>query len=103
MTRSQRDSDTVTGNPSIQASLGSLLADETRIRILQELYAASLEDSVTEGLTFSGLRRRVGVKDSGRFNYHLDQLCDQLVTKAGEEYRLTSVGRELVAALEEPS
>ncbi|MFC7072316.1 winged helix-turn-helix domain-containing protein [Halovenus rubra] len=84
-------------NPTLQAAIGSLLADETRIAILTELYAVS----DTEGLSFSTLRRQVGVSDSGRFNYHLDQLSGELVRKRDEKYTLTSVGKQLVMAFED--
>lgn len=90
-------------NPEIQASIGSLLADETRIQILRELYAVRVSDQDSSGLSFSTLRRRVGVSDSGRFNYHLKELSGQLVRKVDGEYSLTPVAERLVRALEEPS
>lgn len=86
--------------PTLQASIGSLLADETRIAILRELYAVTANDG-GEGLSFSTLRRRVGVSDSGRFNYHLDQLTGQLVRKTDDRYTLTRVGERLVHAFED--
>jgi len=60
----------------------SVLSDETRLRILFELVDAG----VGTGLTFSELRDRVGVQDSGRFNYHLDKLAGTFVEKVDDEY-----------------
>lgn len=89
-------------SPAAQASLCSLMADETRIRILRELYAVSVDETGREGLSFATLRRRSGVSDSGRFNYHLSQLTDELVRKHDDTYVLTPIGQRLVRALERP-
>lgn len=71
-----------------------LLADETRLAIVRELGDA-------EGsLSFAELRTRVGVRDSGRFNYHLDKLTDRLVSKANGGYVLTRAGRQIDGTLE---
>lgn len=53
----------------------ALVGNETRLRILLELWVAE------EPLTFSELRDRVGMRDSGQFNYHLNRLVGQLVRK----------------------
>jgi hypothetical protein len=89
--------------PATKASLCSLMADETRMRILQALYAVDSDSAQSDGLSFSTLRQRVAVEDSGRFNYHLDQLTTDLVTKRDDQYVLTSTGRRLVRALAEPT
>lgn len=89
--------------PAAKASLCSLLADETRMQILQALYTVSLDSSTPDGLSFSALRRRAAVEDSGRFNYHLDQLTADLVTKREDRYVLTATGKRLVRALAEPT
>jgi hypothetical protein len=57
------------------------LGDETRLRILIELGEAVSEGGPGSGLSFSELRERVGISDSGRFNYHLDKLEGRFVTK----------------------
>lgn len=67
----------------------SLLADETRIAILQSLWDAD------DGATFSELREAVGTGDSGRFNYHLDKLVGQFVKRTEEGYRLTQAGKRI--------
>ncbi|MFW6152937.1 MAG: winged helix-turn-helix domain-containing protein [Halobacteriota archaeon] len=71
--------------------LFDLLSDATRRRIIEELYVAS-----EPTLRFSELTRRVGVRDSGRFNYHLSRLRGSVVERTDEGYRLTDRG-ELVA------
>ena len=77
----------------------SVLGDETRVEILLELVAVAREEQVGSGLSFSALRDRVGVADSGRFNYHLDRLTGQFVTKHNGEYVARWPGLVLVAAL----
>lgn len=99
MHASNRPTNEPPDSPAIPASIGALLADETRIRILSELYVVRNIEAEPDGLRFSTLRRRVGVADSGRFNYHLDQLSDTLVMKTDDKYRLTPTGERLVRAL----
>ena len=73
-----------------------LVADETRFRILQALW-----DATTGGdraVSFSGLRERADVEDSGRFNYHLDQLTPRFVRRNGDGYELTYAGQQVVGA-----
>jgi hypothetical protein len=71
------------------------VADELRVRILRELWDAD------DPLSFSELRERVGVRDSGRFNYHLGELQGRFVEKADDAggYDLRFAGRKLVGAL----
>ena len=69
------------------------VADETRVQILRELWDAD------GPLSFSELRNRVGVRDSGRFNYHLGELRGRFVEKDEDGYDLRFAGRELVGAL----
>ena len=68
-----------------------LLADETRVRILTELATAWVED--WPGLLeFSELRARVGVADSGRFNYHLQELVGRFVDRREDRYKVNFDG-----------
>lgn len=69
------------------------LGDETRIRILRELGAAD------GWLSFSALRSRVDVDDSGRFNYHLDQLRGRYVENTDDGYLLTRAGLRVTGAI----
>lgn len=68
------------------------LGNETRVHILQALWEAD------ESLAYSELKERVGVRNSGQFNYHLDKLIDHFVEKTGAGYNLRVAGEEVVAA-----
>ncbi len=70
------------------------LADPMRVDILRALWDA--EDNEA---TFTELRDRVGVSDSGRFNYHLRKLTDRFVSKTDGGYRLTVAGSSVVGSL----
>lgn len=74
----------------------ALLGDETRVAILEAL-AGSAEDPQS----FAQLRERVGVEDSGRFNYHLGKLVGRFVEKDDDGYRLTFAGSRVVGAVYE--
>lgn len=71
----------------------SVLGDETRLEILLVLVKA--EDQ----LAFSELRDRVGVRDSGKFNYHLSQLTGHFVRKGDDGYTIKQTGRRVVEAV----
>ena len=71
-----------------------LLGNETRVAVLWALHDA------TDALSFSQLRDRVGVRDSGQFNYHLDKLVGTFVRR-GEAggYELTYAGWRVIGAI----
>lgn len=77
----------------------SVLGDETRLAILLELAGRSDPDRATRPVSFSELRRAVGVDDAGRFNYHLDQLQDTFVAKDDDGYRATVAGLEVASSI----
>lgn len=77
-----------------ETAVFDLLSDETRVETVATLAAAG------DGLRFSDLRRRVGARDSGRFNYHLGRLRGRLVEKRGDRYVLTERGEHVAAAVE---
>lgn len=87
-----------------QETAFSLLADETRVRIIRELgeATASPETGIPR-LSYADLKSRVDIRDSGRFNYHLTKLIGKYVVKEDEGYRLRWPGmvlyRTLVAGL----
>ncbi|MFC3960132.1 winged helix-turn-helix domain-containing protein [Halovivax cerinus] len=58
----------------------ALVGNETRLAILQALWAAD-----ERPVSFSDLRRAVGMRDSAQFNYHLQQLEGHFVTKVDGE------------------
>lgn len=74
------------------AKVFGLLSDETRLDIVRALAERNFEESGRPCLSFSELRDRVGVRDAGRFNYHLAQLRGSLVEKTPEGYALTDRG-----------
>ena len=78
--------------PSVAAEELSVLASEHRIRILQTLAGAE------SPLGFSDLRESVGMYDSGRFNYHLTELCGLFVRETNEGYELSHAGERVVLA-----
>ncbi|RQG96450.1 winged helix-turn-helix domain-containing protein [Natrarchaeobius chitinivorans] len=57
----------------------ALVGDETRLAILEALWAAD-----ERPVSFSELRRAVGMRDSAQFNYHLQQLTGHFVRKVEE-------------------
>lgn len=79
-------------DPTATASLFDLLSDETRVRIVAELYHQWQHSPDDKSLPFSALRERVDAADSGRFNYHLDQLRGILVCRCPEGYTLSPLG-----------
>lgn len=78
----------------------SVLGNETRMAILQALWNADVADRPQENiLTYSELRDLVGVVDSGRFNYHLNQLVGHFINKIDDGYQLREAGVYLIQAL----
>jgi DNA-binding transcriptional ArsR family regulator/bacterioferritin-associated ferredoxin len=75
------------------------LGDETRLGILIALADGLLERPDEPAMGFSELRRAVGIRDSGNFNYHLDELRGQFVTETGAGYRLSPAGVEVIGGI----
>lgn len=71
----------------------AVLGNETRMEILQTL------GSSAEPLPFSELRDRVGVSDSGQFNYHLGKLEGHFLRKGDDGYELRQPGRRVIEAV----
>lgn len=70
-----------------------VLGNETRIEILQTLGEAD------EALSFTELRDRVGIRQGGQFNYHLEKVVGHFVGKTEEGYILRQPGRRVVQAV----
>lgn len=77
---------------SPEAAFG-VLGDKTRMDILQVLGDAD------EPLSFSELRTRVGTRDSGQFNYHLQKLVGHFVAQTDDGYELRRSGERVVEAV----
>ncbi len=75
------------------------VGNETRVGIIKALVDHRRDDPRDPGLPFSELRDRVGMGDSGQFNYHLDKLRGAFVEGVDGEYRLTYAGRKLATTL----
>ncbi|WP_440991198.1 DUF7347 domain-containing protein [Haloarchaeobius baliensis] len=69
-----------------------VLAHEHRIAILRALAEAD------EPLSFSSLHTQVGMRDSGKFNYHLAKLCEYYVRETAAGYELGHAGERVVSA-----
>ncbi|WP_232703537.1 DUF7351 domain-containing protein [Halobacterium wangiae] len=83
-----------------QETAFSLLADETRVRIIKELGNATVSpDTGIPRLSYVDLKSRMNVRDSGRFNYHLQKLLGNYVAKEESGYRLRWPGMVLYRAL----
>lgn len=76
----------------------SILANETRLRIVRALAEAGEPGRIT-GLPYAELKAAAGVADNGRFNYHLDKLKELFIVKRDDEYHLQFTGRKIVRTL----
>ena len=70
----------------------ALLGNDTRVAILRALWEAHEPFSGDDAVSFSELRERVGVRDSGQFNYHLEKLAGRFVERTEEGYELRRRG-----------
>jgi hypothetical protein len=71
-----------------------VIANETRLDILEALWRAE-----ERPVSFSALHDEVDMRDSAQFNYHLQQLTDQFVTKTDDGYDLRHAGAQVVRAV----
>jgi len=72
----------------------SVVGNETRLSILEELWRTD-----ADAMSFSDLRRAVGMRDSAQFNYHLGELTDHFVRKGEDGYELQHAGEKVVTAV----
>jgi hypothetical protein len=70
----------------------SALTHEIRVAIVRELADAD------RPLPFTELKSRVDVRDAGRFNYHLTELCQHYVRDTPDGYELNHRGERVVIA-----
>jgi hypothetical protein len=71
-----------------------LVTDGTRRAILMTLWEAA-----DVPLGFTTLRRRSGIEESARFNYHLQRLSGPFVRDTGRGYCLTETGEQFITAM----
>jgi hypothetical protein len=72
----------------------SVIANETRLSILEALW-----QSPERPVSFSELRKEVGMRDSAQFNYHLQQLTDHFVVQTDAGYDFRQAGKKVVRAV----
>jgi hypothetical protein len=72
----------------------ALLGNETRIAILRVIASAD-----EETVPFSILRERVGIDDSGQFNYHLNKLTGYYVRRTTDGYALHQTGTDALEVI----
>lgn len=70
-----------------------VLAHELRIRILRTVMTIGGEASFAEILD------QVDTADSGRFNYHLNQLIPHFVRRTTDGYEVTQTGRRIIGTI----
>ncbi|WP_436346644.1 DUF7351 domain-containing protein [Natronorubrum sp. FCH18a] len=75
------------------------LGNSTRVAILQAFREHYLANPNESAAAFSTLRKAVGLRDSGQFRYHLEQLRGTFVEKCDEGYRLTYAGSKVIDAI----
>lgn len=93
MRDTERDNTDIIG--ADPAAAFDLVANELRFDIVQALWEARTDGETP--LSFSTLRERVGVRDSGQFNYHLNKLVPRFV-RNDDGYALTHAGQQVVGA-----
>lgn len=79
----------------------SALGNETRLEILFTLWDVDDPLDVSPDISFSELRKRTGVRDSGHFNYHLEKLLGEFVRKTEAGYTLTEAGMQVIQTIVE--
>ncbi|WP_255197251.1 ArsR/SmtB family transcription factor [Halorarius litoreus] len=75
-----------------------IVGNETRLTILQVLV-----DNGERPMTFSDLRKRVGMRDGSQFNYHLKKLEGPFVTKTDGGYEIRHAGVNVIRTIVEGS
>ncbi len=75
-----------------RAELFESIGHQTRIKILEAISQ--------EPLTFSGLKKRMGIDSSGHLAFHLEKLSNLIKSTAEGTYALTDDGREALRLIE---
>ncbi|WP_254545031.1 winged helix-turn-helix domain-containing protein [Halomarina pelagica] len=77
----------------------TLLGNATRMGILRALWEAYDPYAADNAVPFSELYDRVGIDDTGNFNYHLGRLIDHFVRRTDGGYELATPGFAIVRAV----
>lgn len=76
-----------------------ILGNETRMAILVALWDAHDPLAEDNSLSFTELRNRVGIRQGGRFNYHLDKVVGRYVARTDDGYVLRPKGLKLLETI----
>lgn len=76
----------------------AIIGNETRLEILQILFEEKFRT-----LSFSELRKRVGMRDGSQFNYHLKKLEGPFIRKTDEGYTPHHAGFNVIRTIVEGS
>lgn len=87
--------ETIRDDASARDEAFHLLSDGTRLEILQALWEAH-DPRDPAPMRFSAIRERVGVDDSGRLNYHLNELAPHFIRRTEDGYELREVGERIL-------
>lgn len=71
------------------------LGNETRVAIVETLW----QHWHGGPIPFSRLRKAVGLRDAGRFNYHVSKLRDHFVRRSDDGYELTPAGFKIAQSV----
>lgn len=77
----------------------ALLGNETRLGIMLALWDAYEPFEADNTVSFSTLRDRVGMRDSGQFNYHLDKLTGHYIDSSQDGYELREAGHRIIQSV----
>lgn len=80
------------------AAVFEAIGHPDRLSILEVLIEARRSGGASS-VRFTDLRDRSAIDDTGRFNYHLDQLVGTMVTKTDDGYRLSSYAHRILAPM----
>lgn len=75
-----------------------LVGHPDRLSIIEVLIEARRSDGQSD-VQFTSLRDLSNIDDTGRFNYHLNQLLGTFVTKTDDGYRLSSYAHRIMAPM----
>lgn len=95
--------DTVAADEIPPEEAFELLGHETRLAILHALWEE--QDLRSPGaypgsvVSFTTLRKRVGMRDGSQFNYHLKKLVGRFVHATGDGYVLRRAGHQVMSAV----
>lgn len=88
----------VTGAEVVEAFKS--LANETRLAILLAIWETQDPEPgshlVDTGPSFSEIRKRLGTPDSGKFNYHLNELVGKFIEETDDGYSLTTAAERVL-------